>query len=174
MKILFILLIIGLFWEHLAFTQPVVRVWGSKDSLAVIIQVEQYLDILDIHEHVYINIGFSTLMPEKLKGITSCISSPEPKTNQIIKVRIDARMNETQQKLVLAHEMIHVKQYVKGQIKVLDERLVNWKGNIYEYKGSKSLRYSPWEHEAYRNDQILADLCTDQSGTPLMAIVKMQ
>lgn len=57
--------------------------------------------------------------------------------------------------LVLAHEMVHVKQYAKGEMKdYLRARRVKWKGKVYN---DKNINYwdLPWEIEAHGREKGL-------------------
>ena len=51
---------------------------------------------------------------------------------------------------ILAHEMVHVKQYVKGEL-VDHGKYCSWHGNKYEEFecDSEDYYFSPWEVEAY-------------------------
>lgn len=53
--------------------------------------------------------------------------------------------------LVLAHEMVHVKQYAKNELVILDGRRVKWKEKEYIVSEGLNL-YTPWEDEAHRGD----------------------
>lgn len=103
-------------------------------------------------------------MPEKLEGMAISLNSPEPDDYQIIKVLIDASLNKTKQRLVLAHEMIHVKQYVKEELVVLNKQQVMWKGQKYRFSCVCN-RQIPWEKEAYRTDNLLVKLSQEQTKT---------
>lgn len=51
---------------------------------------------------------------------------------------------------VLAHEMVHVKQYFKGEL-IDDGRQASWHGKLYQEfePNSEEYFFSPWEVEAY-------------------------
>ncbi len=147
---------ISILGANSAFSQPIIKIKGSDDSLAIHKQLVQYLAYLEVQEKVHIFVVFSKAMPGKMKGLTFCLDSVVNNC-QVIKVWIDAHLNEKQQRLVLAHETIHVKQYVKGELKVIDHKNAIWKGRSlqHQYTGS-SQSISPWEREAYRTDNLLA------------------
>lgn len=140
--------------ENPAFSQPVINVGGSKNPLMIKQQVRLFLNHLDIRENLYLTILFSTKMPKRLKGYTVSDPSPEPDKYQLIRIMIDARMDRRKQLLVLAHEMIHVKQYAKKELKVLDGQRVMWKEKEY-FASRGSNHHMPWEEEAYHADLIL-------------------
>jgi len=71
---------------------------------------------------------------------------------------IDSRLPLHQLLITLAHEMVHVKQYAKGQLKLKTTRRGNtfftWLGK--KYKGEY---YDlPWEIEAFSRERVLANI----------------
>ena len=142
------------FWAGFAFSQPVIKIKGSKNAQMIKQQVKLYLDQLDVQENFHLTIIFSTQMPDKLEGFTSSHPSPEPEKYHIIRVLVDAKLPRTRQLLVLAHEMIHVKQYVKNELLILDDQRVIWKEKEY-FLSHEYNRYLPWEDEAYHADLTL-------------------
>lgn len=60
----------------------------------------------------------------------------------------------------LAHEMVHLKQYARGELKHLDDGLHKWKGEFYQYtykkKYTKKYANLPWEEEAHLSEPWLA------------------
>lgn len=54
----------------------------------------------------------------------------------------------------LAHEMVHVKQYAKGQLQVKNLG-VKWCGKMYKYSDNISYVNRPWEIEAMKKETIL-------------------
>lgn len=115
---------IGLLGGSSSFAQPTIRVSNAKDPLAIKKQVVWYLDHFDITEDVFISVIFDGRMPDKMGGMTCCLNSAKPQPRLSVKLRIDARLSKKEQRLVLAHEMVHVKQYVKGELKVLSSKKV--------------------------------------------------
>ncbi len=176
MKTWIILTLAGLIllWGNPASPQPIISIWGNADSLIVRDQVAQYLNYLDVWENIHVSVGFTTKMPDKLEGMTFCLDSTASTTYQIMRVWIDARLSKTEQKFVLAHEMIHVKQYAKGELREIDQEQVMWKGRKFQYHGAAERHRAPWESEAYKNDHWLARQYKPQPENPLVAAVKNQ
>lgn len=157
-------------WGNQAFAQPVVRIYLAEDSLAVYQQVSQYLHYFDITEDVFIAISFSKQMPNNAEGMTYCAQPVEPFPYQIIRVRIDSDLPKRKERRVLAHEMIHVKQYVKSELELINHQRVRWKGKTYRnYLLSKNQRFSPWEREAYRIDRFLIKTFKESSNPIFLA-----
>lgn len=167
MKQLILFILTSLFWVNCAFSQPIIKIKGSDDSLAIHEHLVQYLTYLEVREKVYISVIFSKTMPGKMEGMTFCLDTIL-NNYLLIKVWIDARLSEKQQRLVLAHETIHVKQYVKEELKVIDHKSAIWKGRFlrHQYTGSRQT-LSPWEREAYRADNLLTRQYKEQLKRPV-------
>lgn len=146
-----------LFWATVAFSQPVINVKGSSNAGHTKRQVRAYLNQLDVQESIHLTVRFSNRMPKQLEGITLSLPSPEPKEYQLLKILINARLSRSKQELVLAHEMIHVKQYAKGELIALGKNKVMWQDRERYYARAYN-RATPWEKEAYRGDRTLAEL----------------
>jgi hypothetical protein len=153
-------------WMNLAFSQPIVGVVGSADSVTVLKQVAQCLEYLDIRENVSLAVIFPRTMPKNYAGVTICLNSADLKNDigyLIIKVYLDARQPKFIQRIVLAHEMIHVKQYAKRELVINSKHEVTWKGQKYFPHDADEGDTLPWELEAYRNDARLVKHCKEQS-----------
>ncbi len=160
-----------LLWTYAAFSQSVIQVIGSTSPRATERQVQAHLNQLDVQENIHLTIRFSARMPERLEGITISLPSPEPDVYQLLKVLIDARLSASKQRLVLAHEMIHVKQYAKQELIILNDNVI-WKGQNYPYAYEYNRRM-PWEREAYRGDRTLAKL-VNTSPNPMQETLAEQ
>lgn len=65
---------------------------------------------------------------------------------------------------VLAHEMIHAKQYLKKDLTVKENKDA-WKGKIWTARKKADPYYdSPWEREAFSKELSLARYCKKQMG----------
>jgi hypothetical protein len=139
-------------WMNLAFSQPIIKVIESTDSVTVIKQVAQYLEHLDIQEKIRLSITFTLKMPKNYGGFTLCVNKADLEKDigyTIVKVYLDSRQPKFLQRIVLAHEMIHVKQYAKRELIVNGKREVQWKGQKYYFSSADDRNLAPWEHEAY-------------------------
>ncbi|MDF9797074.1 hypothetical protein OKW21_002337 [Catalinimonas alkaloidigena] len=178
MKFIIILSVLLLSCSQKINAQPIVKVWANEDSTAVVNMVLKYLDHLDVHEHIYIHISFSKLMPKKLEGFTikqtALLSFQGDKKGKVFRVKIDAQLNPLRQKYVLAHEMIHIKQYVKGELQLLSAKKVLWKRKLYR-QSDFNRRNNPWEQEAYRLDRTVVEILKGQPEVvPLTALQDFQ
>ena len=69
-----------------------------------------------------------------------------------ISVAVDSRLDVETLATVLAHEMVHVKQYAKGQLKVAGSRF-QWLGKTHR----GGYYDSPWELEAFGRERLLSN-----------------
>ena len=70
-------------------------------------------------------------------------------------ITINPNLGKRNMLLVLAHEMVHVKQYAKGELKdFVRVKRVKWKGKVYN---EEKLDYweQPWEIEAHGREKGL-------------------
>jgi hypothetical protein len=165
-RIQILLTVACMFWMNLAFSQPIVKVIGSADSVTVLKQVAQYSAYLDIRENVRLAVIFPRTMPKNYAGVTICVNGADWKKDigyLVVKVYLDAGQSELLQRIVLAHEMIHVKQFAKRELIVNSKQEVVWKGQKYFSHNAEHDDKRPWEREAYRNDARLAKHCKEQS-----------
>ena len=77
-----------------------------------------------------------------------------PYSETLITMDLDSQLPVEKLIDVLSHEMVHVKQIAKGQLKYKGKKIY-WKG---KYVNHKKVSYydHPWEHEAWKNQKILA------------------
>lgn len=84
-------------------------------------------------------------------GLTAKISDNE------ICIALDNKLSVVKLICTLAHEMVHVKQFAKGQVKTEFTRFGNpkmfWMGRLVK----KGYLNRPWEIEAYKREIILAE-----------------
>lgn len=68
---------------------------------------------------------------------------------------IHKKLNKKQTLISLAHEMVHVKQFARGELKdYLRTDEVKWKNRVYNLNKVKYWT-CPWEKEAHKKDKIL-------------------
>jgi hypothetical protein len=152
--LLFFGLCLLLLW-HPGRAQPEILVKGMENVLAVRSEITAYLELLEIREKVHITVKYTRRLPGNMKGLTLLIDTALQAGYRHIGVWIDTGLEAVQRQLVLAHEMIHVKQFVKGELFAFGQKPVYWKGKKY-YKTQYNRR-SPWELEAYKEDEELRE-----------------
>lgn len=155
---------------NVAFSRPVVKVSSSNNAHEIKKHAKLCLEHLDVHENVHLIITLSSNMPVTMPGITIPLPSQLPDIEQKIMVLIDANLDKATLMRVLAHEMIHVKQYAKKEL-IVNEEGVSWMGQKTQYSTAKNLQM-PWEKEAYHRDRSLANLVLDiqRKGKGILAV----
>lgn len=89
-------------------------------------------------------------MVDGIRGRCGDVSCPDWLTARRFDVRINTRSGKRCSQLrTLAHEMVHVKQIIMGEL-VLRGRDLVWRES-----GEGDLSDSPWEEEAYRLERVL-------------------
>lgn len=97
------------------------------------------------------------LVFEKLPNVVNALCQWEDDNHKCRSFIIIANKNLNKKTMLisLAHEMVHVKQYAKGELKdYLRSNNVKWKNRVF-CLDTVEYWFSPWEKEAYKNDKIL-------------------
>lgn len=77
---------------------------------------------------------------------------------RIFVITIDPNLSKRMMMIVLAHEMVHVKQYAKGELKdLLRSNKVKFLGEVYDEE-HMSYWSQPWEKEARKLEKKLYNL----------------
>jgi len=101
---------------------------------------------------IFIAIEFS----KKLENAGECVGDRNSADITIAKEIDGERVPNRDIALTIAHELIHAKQYIKGQI---NPSKPVWKGINYS---NVSYRGSPWEKEAYLMEDKLVEMFYDE------------
>ena len=80
--------------------------------------------------------------------------SPPPITFPDLAVEIDKRLEGDDFITCVLHELVHVKQQFKGELKEMKGIEKMWKGEVYIGIDYLNL---PWEKEAYHMQEVLLD-----------------
>ena len=160
-------------------SQPIIKVYGNDtaDSLKTVIQAGRCLQLLDVEEKICVCIRFSNQLPKGVKGITFFqnninMNGDVGQMLPVYQVRINATLRNSYQQVALAHELIHIKQYAKGELNVIDKRTVIWKETYYKHLNAADRFISPWEQEAYGLDNRLAGMV--QNGTAMFPVAQKE
>jgi hypothetical protein len=113
-----------------------------------------------LSSHVYVTVKFkkNLFKKEDFYGVCDALDLNRPRDFDI---EIDADLTFKQTLSVLAHELVHVKQYATGQLRDYNtSKKIKWKGDIhineYGYHNiDTSYWNAPWEKEAYRLEKTL-------------------
>jgi len=179
MKKLALIILSHYFYSTGLLCQPIVKIYGNDtaDSLHTVMQVNHCLQLLQVDEKICICVRISEMMPEGVKGITLPLNTEaKNKVGQalpVYQIRIDAGLSNKQRSVALVHEMIHLKQYVRGELRNTKNNGFLWKGEVYKYLVASDRFTSPWEQEAYGLDNQLADMVQkDTRPYPLVQQLK--
>jgi len=84
----------------------------------------------------------------------------EGENNREFEIEVDKNLRLYDFVSTLCHELTHLKQYARGEMKQLDDGRIRWKKVIY----SENTSYddSPWEKEAFRVEKQLAMQCFEE------------
>jgi len=89
---------------------------------------------------------------EKIKG--DCTWEDDNVRPREFTVRIDSERSEREQFTILAHELVHVKQYARMELyDTVKPDVVRWKRRRYKFSDNatvKQYKKYPWEREAYK------------------------
>ena len=81
-------------------------------------------------------------------------------TNREFEVEIDKNLRLFDFVATITHEMTHLKQYARGEMKAMDDGRTRWKKKVYSIM--TSYEESPWEKEAFRVEKQLAMECFEE------------
>ena len=132
--------------------QTEIQVFGSDYPEQLKQYVEDCLFILGLDRKVRISIFITHHLPYPYEGRTIKHNTDTFGTDQF-SVHILNGIKTKEQLLVLAHELIHVKQYASRKLDIRGED-VYWHGKKFHLKADQ-LDKSPWENEAYADDDRL-------------------
>ncbi len=120
-------------------------------------QLKQYaadcLLLLGIDRRIRICIYISDQLPSPFEGRT-IKHNPDTTGSDQFSVYVLAGLKADQQLLVLAHELIHIQQYASRKLDIRGTD-VFWHGKKF-YLDPDRLTTTPWENEAYADDDRLA------------------
>ena len=138
-------------------TKPnTITIRGIEDekSKEIYRQVQFYASYFNL-QGVNILVNFSNHMPEHVEGFTSYQGNEYSKS---ILIKINARLSFSAKELTLAHEMVHVKQFVTGELEHHKDNHFTWKGRVF--KNIQRLNYKDrgWEEEAFKNEKTILKL----------------
>lgn len=108
-----------------------------------------------LYKNIKVSIIFEKL-PNPINAF--CQWSDDNNTCREFVITINSKLNKKTTLIALAHEMIHVKQFAKKELKdYLRSDKVKWKGKVFALEKVKYWS-CPWEKEAYKNDGILYEM----------------
>ena len=115
----------------------------------------QYLLGSKLHPYVFIKIKFEKF-EKGTYDYAYCDWVDDNHCTREFLITIDSKLNKKETLLALAHEMVHVKQYAKGEMKEIfrPTRMVKWQGKKFLHEEFDYWE-QPWEIEAYGREKGL-------------------
>lgn len=110
-----------------------------------------------LENKLYINLRLIHGLREKESLAGDCIWEDDTCTRpREFTVRVDSSQNMQDMLETIAHEMVHVKQYARGELKDFTKtiKLCKWKGKTLEWEKMKYYDL-PWEIEAHGRERGL-------------------
>ena len=126
-----------------------------KNKEVVYEYVDRLLFALDLGRRYAseLNIKFVTKLEDgDIEGL--CAGGSRWSDIEIARTCYGEKQTFFQQMICLAHEMIHVKQYMKGEMG--DDPVATWKGHDHE---NTPYTKQPWEVEAHKDEHSLFAKC---------------
>lgn len=150
-----IVLLWGLSLGQMAFANShnQVTVRGANQPDKIKAMVDYYLNYWQL-DSLHILLEYTDQMPQELKGYTKYVENKKWGVRQVI-IRINARLSPKEQGLTIAHEMIHVKQFRRGELQHKGKTGYRWKGQHYHKITDKAYHSRAWEQEAFRLEKKL-------------------
>lgn len=133
--------------------QVEMQVFGSLYPQQIKQYAEECFFLLEIQNLIRVNIFITDDLPYPYEGRT-VKHSPDSAGIDQFSVYVKSGLESDKQLLVLAHEMIHIKQYTAGILDVVGDD-VYWRGKRF-YLNPHQTDSTPWENEAYADDDRLA------------------
>ena len=134
--------------------QRLIKVLGCSESekqLDVRARVDFYLDYLEIKQDLLVLVTFVDFTPQNYRHKYDLLGTTVPTSFQgkpMIHILIEKSASYNKQMLVLAHEMIHLKQFVKGELIEHDEDHFTWQGKDFYRVRDIEYKRRGWEREA--------------------------
>ncbi len=100
--------------------------------------------------HIWLDVKLTKDLKKNSGGYAFCYITGEVNKPREFEIELDASMKFGLEEILkwLAHEMVHLKQFVKGELCDYENKKVQWKSKLL----SDDMCYEdmPWEKEAYR------------------------
>ena len=145
-----------------ASAQVHVVVMGKEAKEDIREKVNFFADFLGIKKEITICVAFGSHLGKSVKGYT-LFEVTSGSTGASISVY--DQLSNHEELIVLAHEMIHVNQFVRGQLKVNSEKDVFWRKSSFYSVEEIPYQDRPWEKEALFLEKKLANLYKNYEKT---------
>ncbi|MEM9673474.1 MAG: hypothetical protein ACFB15_27785 [Cyclobacteriaceae bacterium] len=162
--------IIFLLAGYSAVAQAVVAVRNDYQPQEIKQQAEYYAHVLGLDSTVYILISFTPRVPEKMKGFTRYHDARPQGGGHQVHISISKKAGRSHQLRTLAHEMVHARQFVQGQLVQCDHTHFSWHSQACERLDKLAYLDRPWEQEATKVGASLHEQFRKQSQNRLASL----
>jgi len=117
------------------------------------ITLEEVEDIIDfcikklipeLYHGISIDVSFSNLKAQKKEGYAFCHDIDD----LMFDIELDRDLSRSNMISTLCHELVHIKQFARGELCFLEGNEILWQDNLYNFDDMDYYDY-PWEWEAY-------------------------
>ncbi len=122
---------------------------------AVVFYAKYLLGAGKLYENIQLTVIFEKFA-ENDNDYGYCDWVDDNHCSRVFNITIDRSLSKKETLLALAHEMVHLKQYAKGELKDIFRpmRMVKWHGDRYLHE-KMDYWEQPWEIEAYGREKGL-------------------
>lgn len=109
-----------------------------------------------MYRNIDVDLNLKRNLYKKEGAYGYCSIYAEASKPREFEIELDTSTENTVENLLtwLAHEFVHIKQFVRGELVDYEDGSVKWKSKVYR-DGKVSYEDSPWEKEAYRLEDKL-------------------
>lgn len=143
-------------------------------SEEIIQQAQFHARQLGLAQNVYIAISFSQNIPSGFSGYTRYRNIESLNGGHQVRIVISSDMSRHRQKRVLAHEMVHAKQFVEGKLVKCRDRHYSWSEGMCLDIKRISYYNRPWEKEAYKLGNRWYQAYKKRTAVPVNALTARQ
>lgn len=145
-----------LFCISIGIACPQIQVIGKHQEKDAEQMVKYYADLLELGSHISIVVSYHTDLPKGVAGYTLFKSIEGNHPIMQVYIKIDIEQSANAKMITLAHEMIHVKQFVKGELVHCGHNAYRWNGKIYRHIHEIPYKQRQWEREALKKQYALS------------------
>ena len=155
MRFLPVIIIICFASTFSAFGQPVIQVRGTYQPQEIKERAEFFARMLDLDSSTFIQILFSNHLPKHVDGFILFKDSREEFGTCQVTIKINNQAHRSHQYLTLAHEMVHARQFLSGDLKKLSAVHFLWEGEHHKHIDYIPFHGRKWEKQAIADAQTL-------------------
>ena len=130
-----------------------ITVRGAIEPTEIKAMIEYYTQYWNL-DSLHILVQYTAGLSKELKGYTQYAEQKKWKVRQVI-IRINTQFSVKEQWLTLTHEMVHVKQFRRGELIAHGGATYTWKNHHHPNIGKIAYHQRAWEKEAFRLEKKL-------------------